>query len=73
MLVELVLHTNYNLISKTHQSNYQSAYWSSAYPYIPFLLGLAPNKKYVEQVEKSFLFNEVGMSRYEKKGEQEDA
>ena len=45
-----------SLISKTHQSNHQSAYWmSSAYLHSIFIGALPQIKKYVEQVEKSFL------------------
>ena len=50
-----------SLISKTHQSNHQSAYWmSSAYLHSIFIGALPQIKKYVEQVEKSFLRNEGG-------------
>ena len=58
VLVELAFTLpNYcSLISKTHQSNHQSAYWmSSAYLHSIFIGALPQIKKYVEQVEKSFL------------------
>ena len=45
-----------SLISRTHQSNHQSAYWMlPAYLHSIFIGALPHIKKYVEQVEKSFL------------------
>ena len=65
-----------SLISKTHQSNHQSAYWmSSAYLHSIFI-GALPQIKNMWNKWKNHFFEmkgDVGMSVHEKEGEQEDA
>ena len=66
-----------SLISKTHQSNHQSAYWmSSAYLHSIFIGALPQIKKNMWNKWKnhfSEMKGDVGMSLHEKEGEQEDA
>ena len=76
VLVELAF-TYQTIVSLYQQSNHQSAH-SGCHPpiYIPFLLGLAPNQGSMWNKWKnhfSEMKGDVGMSRHEKEGEQEDA
>ena len=59
------------LLQLSHHYTYQLAISS----HLIFVGALPQTEKYVEQVEKLFLWNkgEVGMSPHEKEGEQEDA
>ena len=64
-----------SLISKTHQSNHQSAYWMSSVYLHSIFIGALPPKKYVLNKWKNHFFEmkeDVGMSLHEKEGEQED-
>ena len=59
-----------SLISKTHQSNHQSAYWMSSAWALPQMKKNMWNKW---KNHFSEMKGDVGMSLHEKEGEQEDA
>ena len=70
VLVELAL------ISKTHQSNHQSAYWMSSAYLDSIFIGALPQKQNMWKKWKnhfSEMKGDVGMSLHKKEGEQEDA
>ena len=66
-----------NYCKPYQQSNHQSAHSGCHLPiYIPFLLGIAPNQGIMWNKWKnhfSEMKGDIGMSRHEKEGEQEDA